>query len=519
MNPNDVISLHAAAAPAPAPKRKSAGRVAWRILLALAVVLCAAPDLQSATGQAQSPPPAATFRIVAIAGGPRGAESGGLYRLDEIRSTFSRKNDSQVVVYFRWEGPPGRHRLAARWRGPGGAVSSLSEFEYDARDREFGAYWTLPLSPSTPIGSWAIDATINGLPSGSFAFEVIDADAPPAEMRRRPLDAAALYDRVRQLYAVIERSTPLLISGRTVGGLAAGNDIVVTTFAAVDATDTLRVTLPDGSELPAEGLVAWNRRQGWALLSVPAVAQARFQEAAPPSVGDRCYSVMGGPSGARILVDGTIVGSSSAAGRPGVIAAFASGVARPGAPVLDQFGDLLGIVGGGSEQAVGSLAHRFAQASSDLGMQGGQIIPLSALPWQSAAEPITIAELRRRGVLMPPVTGDHVLSGGFAREIARSPTVRPVDQRDEYSAREGGAIQAFITWEPRVRLKGAVALRLFDSENRPLGESKPKKSDLKRGEMVFANWQVSMPTTPGVYRVDVTLDGAALWRGFFRVTD
>ena len=377
----------------------------------------------------------------------------------------------------------------------------------------------MPLSPSTPIGSWAIDATINGLPSGSFAFEVIDADAPPAEMRRRPLDPAALYDRVRQLYAVIERSTPLLISGRTVGGLAAGNGIVVTTFAAVDATDTLRVTLPDGSERPAEALLAWNSRQGWALVSVPAVVQSRFQEATPPGVGDRCYSVMGGPSGARILVDGTIVGSSSAAGRPGVIAAFSMGAALPGAPVLDQYGDLLGIVGGGSEQAVGSLAHQFAQASSGLGMQGGQIIPLSSLPWQSAAEPVTIAELRRRGVLMPPVTGDHVLSGGFAREIARSPTVRPVDQRDEFSAREGGAIQAYITWEPRVRLKGAVALRLFDSENRPLGESKPKKSDLKRGGMIFASWQVPMPTKPGVYRVDITLDGTALWRGFFRVTD
>ncbi|MFO7691817.1 MAG: hypothetical protein R6V57_01910 [Vicinamibacterales bacterium] len=133
-------------------------------------------------------------------------------------------------------------------------------------------------------------------------------------MRRQPLDPAAIYDRARQLYAVI-------------------------------------VTLPDGSERLAEAMVAW----------------------------------------------------------------------------------------GGSGQAVGSLAQQFAQALSGLGMHGDQIIPLSALPWQSAAEPVTIAELRRRGVLMPPVTGDHVLSGGFAREIARSTTLRPVDQRDEYSAREGGA--------------------------------------------------------------------------------
>ena len=37
--------------------------------------------------------------------------------------------------------------------------------------------------------------------------------------------------------------------------------------------------------------------------------------------------------------------------------------------------------------------------------------------------------------------------------------------------------------------------------------------------MIFSHWQVPMPTKPGVYRVDVTLDGTAHWRGFFRVTD
>jgi hypothetical protein len=64
-----------------------------------------------------------------------------------------------------------------------------------------------------------------------------------------------------------------------------------------------------------------------------------------------------------------------------------------------------------------------------------------------------------------------------------------------------------------------VVLRLFSDENRPLLESKPKKSDLKPGEMVFTHWQLPLPTTPGVYRVDIMLDAATCWRGFFRVTE
>jgi len=120
---------------------------------------------------------------------------------------------------------------------------------------------------------------------------------------------------------------------------------------------------------------------------------------------------------------------------------------------------------------------------------------------------------------MAPVTGEHVLSGGFARQISKQPTVRPVDQREEYAAREGGAIYTLLTWDPKARLNGTVVMRLYDDENRPLLESKPKKTDLTPGDFVFTQWQVPLPSRPGVYRIDVTLDAAICWRGFFRVTE
>jgi hypothetical protein len=93
-----------------------------------------------------------------------------------------------------------------------------------------------------------------------------------------------------------------------------------------------------------------------------------------------------------------------------------------------------------------------------------------------------------------------------------------VDERDEFAGREGGVIFAFLTWDPKTRIKGAAVLHLYDQENRSVLESKPKKVDLKPGEMVFGHWQLSLPAHAGSYRVDVTIGGAVVWRGFFRVT-
>ena len=90
----------------------------------------------------------AAVRVLKISSGPAGSETNGNFALSDERSVFSRTDDREVLVLFQWEGVPGPHRLVAQWRSPDSAVTSNSSIDYIARAQRFGAYWSLPLSPS-----------------------------------------------------------------------------------------------------------------------------------------------------------------------------------------------------------------------------------------------------------------------------------------------------------------------------------------------------------------------------------
>jgi hypothetical protein len=95
--------------------------------------------------------------------------------------------------------------------------------------------------------------------------------------------------------------------------------------------------------------------------------------------------------------------------------------------------------------------------------------------------PVPLADLQARGDLLPAVQGgQHVLSGGFALGINRTETVTPADQRTEFSARDKEFV-VFVTWSPQARVKGAVALKMYDDANHAVVDSKPGKLDLRPG--------------------------------------
>jgi hypothetical protein len=490
---------------------------AW-LLVANSVCLARLGAHSSRVDRQASPQPE-TFKVLSISAGPSGADVNGRFVLDQVRSRFNRQRDSQVIVYFEWDGTPGKHRLAARWRGPGGGVSTQSEFEYEARDRRFGATWNLPVSASTPVGRWSVEALIDGLPSGSLPFDITDDDVAPGEPPRRPLAPAQLFERARGAFVTVQRSATPTMIGDQAGGVVLGPGLVATAFPAIDATESIHVSVPGGARQMVTAVAAWDRRQGWAVLAavVPGVSPLPASTQAP-GVGDRCYSVTGDPSGSYVLVEGTIVGGSEVPGTGRrYVANFFSGATLAGSPVLSEYGDLIGIVG--ASQAGGSLRLQVAESAATGGPQSRQVIPVSALPSSRSSENASISDLRLRGVLMAPVTGDHVVSGGFARRIETSPTRRPADQRDDFAVREGGSIYAFVTWDPKVRLKGASVLRVFDDANRPVVESAPKKTDLKPGNLVWGQWQFALPARPGQYRVDIVVGDATCWRRYFLVRE
>jgi hypothetical protein len=489
----------------------SLGRRQFGILIHL--ILIASVGRVSATINGQPPPPA--IEILRIASGPRGSEVSGEFKLDEERTSFNRSSDTQVVVSFQWQGAPGVHRFAGRWRSPRGDLS-ISEFEYTARERRFGAYWTLPISPSTPVGEWSLEATVDGVPAGKAVFQIADNGqaAIPAVERRR-LTPSVLYDQASSVYVTIERWTKVARLENAAGFLL-GPGRIATAFAAIDAIDRAYVATSAGQRQEVTSILAWNRKQDWAIIATSAAPTSALPVAAGDAVkvGDRCYSLEAAGV-ARVLAECTLVGRTQAAGGGDqFLATFLNGTGVPGAPVLNEFGELLGAVGGGLRPGVTTVVEML-RARAEAG--GVPIVPLTSFRLPQTPELVSIQELRNRNVLMAPLNGtDNIVSAGFAHQIQKNP-VRPIDQRAEFSSQDG-RLFVFVTWDPKERLRGMLSLRVYDEDNRVLLEGKPGKVDFKPGQPAFSQWEMSVPQPPGRYRVDVVFSDTPIWRGFLKVT-
>ena len=151
-------------------------------------------------------------------------------------------------------------------------------------------------------------------------------------------------------------------------------------------------------------------------------------------------------------------------------------------------------------------------------LKGAPIVPIGLFKVSDDAGSTPIADLRRRGDLIPALAREqNVLSGGFAREIARTNTIAPSDQREEFSAQEKKLV-TFVTWSPIEKLKGTTMIRFFDADNRMKVESPPKKINVGKGNMSLTYWEIPIASLSGMYRADVMFDDRPIWRGFVRIT-
>jgi hypothetical protein len=456
-------------------------------------------------------------QVLKISAGPAGAESNGVFALSEERSVFSRSTDREVIVFFHWENVAGPHKLVAQWRSPDGGASSISAIDYNATDKRFGAYWRLPLSPAMPLGTWSIEATMNGRPAGRFTFEITDRTVHTAETKR-PLTEAEIYDRLNRLFVVLRRTAA---DGRELDA-AAGfmatppTGRIYTVMPAIDSTDALRAIMPDGGTQEVTHLVAWNRRQQWAVLQGrPSAAESlTVGPYEKIKVGSRCFSMEGTAGGIRVLIVGTVSGQATAPlGQPVWLATFPSAFGMPGAPVLDEYGEILGIVGAGMPGDSRSVEDIVAARA---GLKGAPVIPFATVSVQPVAASADLAALRATGDLMPSIVGgNQVASAGFSRGAVRRDDSSP-ELVEEFSVRDK-VIGVLVMWVPAERLRGQAVLRVFDADNKIVAASEPRRVNFRKADYVRSAWELPILQTPGTYRVDVLIDTRTYWRGFLRV--
>jgi hypothetical protein len=483
---------------------------------ARASTLLAAAGLFTATGAGPAGA-AASVRFVRSTSGTRGVQQGTRYIIEDPRSVFAAAEDRQVIVFFEWEGEIGLHHCEGRWKDPSGKVVLTAPIEYQATTRRFGIYWTLALPETAAKGLWALEASVDGAPAGTHTFEVTASSA--AAPGRRILSQAEIYQRALASVVTVERLGP---AGQLLGqgpAVALDSDHLVTAFPTIEGASTLRVRTAARRQLESQEIGEWHRREGWAVVPVPGHGLVALSRGPGPLVvGDRCFVLDSAEDGDRVITEAGVVGQE---GSPGARLRLSSGFAA-GSPVLDDRGDLLGIVTApGAEEGPGPAGMMYTFAGPLRVPRGSLVVVADRLP----VAPTTrtgLTELAARGEFLAPLSPDQrlVISGVVAGRVERVGAVMmPQDQRYVF-ARRDGEMSVFIQWNPQVKRDLMSRVELYDADRRSIGKGAPAKVRLRPGEFAFSTWTLGIGRLPaGLYRVDILVDEAPVWRGYVRITD
>lgn len=490
-----------------------------------------APEPQSSGGV---PAAAPKFRVVRSVSGTKGSVKDGQYIIEDPRTVFYLPQDRQVIVYFEWEGPIGKHHFEALWKNPAGKVSAISDFDYEATAKRFAGYWTLALADDSPTGVWSLDARVDAETTGTYAFELVSAPRPEnLPTARVPETPAEIYEKAGAASVFIEK---LGADGVQLGlgsGFFLGDGMLVTAFQVIDGATKLRVVLHDDRRLDADEVLAWDRRADWAELRVSTENVPTLQRANADSwhVGDRCYALNASADGTRTIQEGSVTGKGSVpgAGERVNFSMYMSGAAM-GSPLVDEYGDVIGVIGGrlipgvnGLEASgidAGDLVPRpddFARAASG--------VPVTLIPAAPGQKPASLEELARTGQFLPPVTArNSLLYAELTKSVERRNGLALASAAASVFSRSDRTCFVLASWASLAKTKeknkpqSTTSIRVYDVDNRLRTNTETLKLKLNPSAAVQTVAEVPLANLPpGIYRVDILFGDEIAWRGFFRI--
>jgi S1-C subfamily serine protease len=497
------------------------------ILPASLLVICApatsvmAGPRQQNSQQAQAR--ASQFRVIRIVCGSKGVSRGAEFEMQDTRTVFRVPEDHQIIVYFEWEGPPGTHHAVGTWRSPDGKAALTSDFDLTSAGTRYTGTWRLAIPESIAIGLWALEAQIDDQPAGTQTFEIARSEtaapAPP------PMPSAAqIYQWAAAASVVV---TSLDQDGEVISsGLGSFVDkgIVLTAFQLVDGASSVRVDLADGSRATVANLVAWNRRQDWAILKMDSRSVEPLQRAKPNSwkVGDVCYVLASQGQGSRTIQTVNITGLQGTGPSQRLTISVGGTI---GAPLLDGYGHLIGILGGDlsglGSRRMGTWALYMDAEGVAATFNQLTALPLASIPDEVTSQrPTTFADLAAQAVLIPPLVRNSQAANGTLCEDfqrLRGVAIEPVRPNRNFS-RQSSVVALVVVWAPTEKVKGTQQLRIYDEDNHAVAQTPPSKLELQPRVTMFSAWKVSLGSLPpGIYRIDLLVDDQPQWREFFRI--
>ncbi len=495
-----------------------------RLLPLVFLFLTLAPLLHSQTAGGVTPAEP-RFRVIRSVSGSRGSVQAGRYVVEDPRTIFYLPADREVIVYFEWEGPIGPHQFEGYWKNPEGKTVVISDFRYEAKQRRFGGYWTLALTDTTAPGIWSLEARVDGEVTGTHNFQIIAAEKPAtSEPTRRILEPAEIYKRAVGSTVFIDALDEKGERFHTTSGFFVEAGVLLATFQGINGAATLRLTLPDGHRSEAREVLAWNRLQDWVLLRVDGARNPKLPRAAAASwsVGDRCYSLDTPVEGNRTIVDENVTGLASFpyAGKRLSLSHFPMPEAI-GSPVLNEYGEVIGIFGGTIYPGMPSRQRVMDVAVATL-MQGPLATPIDLIPEPSTSAPSrSLSDLRAAGEFIPRVAPHPELVSAY---LMTGPPPKKNDlllggpTKVEFSRRDSASL--LMAWNPRAKGKAVVSLKVFDAVGRPVLVGPPAQLKFRAGQFMQASWNLEVGRLgAGLYRLDMLEGETPVWRTYFRVTD
>lgn len=486
-------------------------------------------DLQAlAQPQAGGVPAAGPkVRMVRSVAGTKGEERGGSYVILDPRTKFYVPDDRQVIVYFEWEAPKGTHHCEGTVKGPNGQLAVMSSFDYPATQTKFGGYWTIPLLENSSPGLWTFESRVDGEFAGELGFEIVSAKRPADAAKEEVLPTPAeIYNRAVAAVALVEK---LDEKGQPLGagsGFLVGENSLVTSFRVIDGAHQLRIQFSDGSRIQTETVIAWNRRQDWAILKADAGKIPKLPVAASKSwsIGDHCYWLDTKADGGRVIADGQIVGKESRQGwgeRISISNTF--NTAATGGPLLNERGEVLGFLGGALPETLVPRILTDVQVSTGASSTyalTGSAVPIGMITASSNASPIALQTLWSQGQFTTPITAARNVSFGMMTQGKPQKGKAFTREMKHEFTRQDDSATILVSLQTMDTLKTTTELRIYDADNRLVSKGEPIKVTLRRGEPLERYWSFSLNVfRPGVYRADLLLGDAVAWRTYFRLRE
>lgn len=483
---------------------------------------------QAPNSGAATKPTNASFRLVRSVSGTKSLQQGSSYVIEDPRSLFYLPEDKQILVHFTWEGPIGSHNFEGWWKNPEGKVVVTSNFSFPSDQPRFGSYFSMTTNDNFATGIWSLEVRIDGEPAGAHSFQIVSGSRPAGLITRRILTRPEVYQRISAATVSVENLNRLDERQKLASGFFIAKDQLLTSFEVIDSASRVRVTLPDGNRVDANTVLAFDRKKDWAILKLDGLNTLPLPRSTDEaSIGDRIFSINVPTEANRVLQETTIVGKQNTQfGGERLIVADSVGRRAIGAPVLNEYGEVLGVISAGV--IPGSAFLEGAVYPSTLSGMGNSLSGALAIPITLVAQPVeespglTIQQLTTQNHFSPQLLGQkNVMGGVLARGVQKkSDMPLAIDERSEFSKRDTEAA-LIVNWYPKEKRKGIPALRLYDLDNRLLAESKLKKSiSLSPNKFLYTTWQFNIAgMAPGFYRIDVLLDSDAVWRTFFRIVD